>query len=86
MERVPGWFVDLLGFPDVGASFPVTIEGKQVGDIVFAPDMSADVYEKWIGFLAIATSGDRPDAVDGRHRLFRRRRRPRARCRIWAKG
>jgi two-component system sensor histidine kinase UhpB len=33
------------------------IEGKQVGDIVFAPDMSADIYEKWIGFLAIACTG-----------------------------
>jgi two-component system sensor histidine kinase UhpB len=54
---VPGWFVNLLAIPDVGASFPVTVEGKQVGDIVFAPTMSADVYEKWIGFLAIATSG-----------------------------
>ena len=43
--------------PEVGASYPVTIEGKRVGDIVFAPDMSADIYEKWIGFLAIAASG-----------------------------
>ena len=33
------------------------IEGRRVGDIVFAPDMSADIYEKWIGFLAIACSG-----------------------------
>ena len=24
--------------PEIGASFPVRIEGKQVGDIVFAPD------------------------------------------------
>ena len=30
----------------------MTIEGKQVGDIVFSPDLSADIYEKWIGFLA----------------------------------
>jgi two-component system sensor histidine kinase UhpB len=35
----------------------VAVEGKRVGDIVFAPDMSADIYEKWIGFLAIAGSG-----------------------------
>ena len=57
LGRVPGWFVHLLGVPEVGASYPVTIEGKRVGDIVFAPDMSADIYEKWIGFLAIAGSG-----------------------------
>ena len=43
--------------PEIGAAFPVTIEGKRVGDIVFAPDLSADLYEKWIGFLAIACSG-----------------------------
>ena len=57
LGRVPGWFVHLLEVPEVGASYPVTIEGKRVGDIVFAPDMSADIYEKWIGFLAIAASG-----------------------------
>ena len=44
------------GSPDIGASFPVTIEGEQAGDIVFSPDISADIYEKWIGFLAIVSS------------------------------
>ena len=34
--------------PEFKAAFPVMIEGKPVGDIVFAPDMSADIYEKWI--------------------------------------
>ena len=57
LGRVPHWFVDLLGLPEIGATFPVTIEGKQVGDIVFSPDISADIYEKWIGFLAIVSSG-----------------------------
>jgi two-component system sensor histidine kinase UhpB len=54
---VPDWFVRLLILPELKTAFPVMIEGKQVGDIVFAPDMSADVYEKWIGFLTIACSG-----------------------------
>jgi len=40
----------------MGAEFPVIIDGKRVGDIVFDPDMSADIYEKWIGFLAILVS------------------------------
>ena len=53
---VPDWFVRLLAIPESGAAFPVTIEGRQVGDIVVAPDMSADIYEKWIGFLAIVCS------------------------------
>ena len=38
------------------AAFPVMIDGKRVADIVFDPDMSADIYEKWIGFLAILVS------------------------------
>ena len=57
LARVPGWFVELLAMPDVRASFPVTIGGKPVGDMVFSPDISADIYEKWIGFLALASSG-----------------------------
>ena len=39
------------------ASFPVTIDGKQIGEIMFSPDISADLYEKWIGFLALLSSG-----------------------------
>ena len=57
LGTVPDWFVRLLVIPEFKATFPVMIEGKQVGDIVFAPDISADIYEKWIGFLAIACSG-----------------------------
>jgi two-component system, NarL family, sensor histidine kinase UhpB len=54
--RVPQWFVNLLAIPEVGASFPVWIEGKQVGEIIFSPDLSADIFEKWIGFVAITIS------------------------------
>jgi two-component system sensor histidine kinase UhpB len=57
LGKVPDWFVRLLVLPEFKTAYPVMIEGRQVGDIVFAPDMSADVYEKWIGFLAIACSG-----------------------------
>ena len=53
----PDWFIRLLAIPEFKAAFPVMIEGKQVGDIVFAPDLTADLFEKWIGFLAIACSG-----------------------------
>ncbi|MDI1263120.1 MAG: histidine kinase [bacterium] len=55
--RVPAWFVHLLDIPELGASFPVSIEGKPVGMLVFDPDLAADIYEKWIGFLAIAFAG-----------------------------
>ena len=54
--RVPRWFVELIGASATGASFPVTIGEKRVGDIVFVPDLSADLFEKWIGFLAMACS------------------------------
>ena len=57
LGTVPEWFVRLLVLPEFKTTFPVMIEGKQVGDIVFAPDISADIYEKWVGFLAIACSG-----------------------------
>ena len=53
----PKWFIALLRIPAIGAAYPITIEGSHVGDIVFAPDLSADVFEKWIGFLAIVFSG-----------------------------
>jgi two-component system, NarL family, sensor histidine kinase UhpB len=55
--RVPQWFVRLLTIPEIGASFPVVMDGKRAGDIVFAPDISADIFEKWVGFLAIVGSG-----------------------------
>jgi two-component system sensor histidine kinase UhpB len=55
--KVPGWFVDLLALPEVARHTPVLIQGERVGDLVFEPGMAADIYEKWIGFLAIVASG-----------------------------
>ena len=54
--RVPQWFIRFLNIPDLGASFPIMVGGKRVGDIVFAPDLSADIFEKWVGFLAIVAA------------------------------
>jgi two-component system sensor histidine kinase UhpB len=56
LGAVPEWFVRLIVLPEFQTAFPVAIAGKQVGDIIVAPDMSADLYEKWIGFLAITCS------------------------------
>ena len=50
---VPRWFINLITPPDMNAAFPVIIDGRQVGDLVFLPDLSADLFEKWIGFLAL---------------------------------
>jgi two-component system sensor histidine kinase UhpB len=55
-RKVPRWFVDRLDIPDIGAAYPIAIAGKHVGDMIFSPDISADVFEKWVGFLAIAFS------------------------------
>ncbi len=55
-RSAPGWFIDLLALPDMRKAFPVMIDGRNAGDIVFDPDMSADIFEKWIGFLAILVS------------------------------
>lgn len=50
----PKWFVHLLTIPDLHIAFPVNINGQRVGDIVFAPDLSAALFETWVGFLALA--------------------------------
>lgn len=55
LHSVPQWFVDLIAMPYTEAAFPVVIDGRHVGDLVFLPDMSADLFEKWIGFLALTT-------------------------------
>jgi two-component system sensor histidine kinase UhpB len=55
--RVPAWFVRLLALPELARHTPILIRGERVGELVFEPDMAADVYEKWIGFLAILASG-----------------------------
>lgn len=55
LHGVPQWFADLLTIPEMDAAAPVMIEGERVGDIVFLPDLSADLFEKWIGFLALTS-------------------------------
>jgi two-component system sensor histidine kinase UhpB len=57
VDLVPRWFIALLNIPEMGAAYPVNIENSHVGDIIFTPDLSADIFEKWMGFLAIVFSG-----------------------------
>ena len=54
-HSVPQWFIDLLTIPDMDAASPLIIDGKRVGDLVFLPDLSVDLFEKWIGFLALTS-------------------------------
>jgi signal transduction histidine kinase len=56
-SNVPAWFIALLKVPQLGAAYPIRIGTAHVGDVVFNPDLSADIFEKWIGFLAIVASG-----------------------------
>lgn len=55
LKAVPQWFVNLITLPEMEAASPVVIDGRHVGDIVFLPDLSADLFEKWIGFLALTS-------------------------------
>lgn len=55
VHGVPQWFIDLIAIPDMDAASPVIIDGRRVGDVVFVPDLSADLFEKWIGFLALTS-------------------------------
>jgi signal transduction histidine kinase len=55
VHGVPQWFVDLIAVPELDAASPVIIDGRHIGDIVFMPDISADLFEKWIGFLALTS-------------------------------
>jgi two-component system sensor histidine kinase UhpB len=50
----PKWFTNLLTIPDLRIAFPVIVNGERVGDIVYAPDLSAALFETWAGFLALA--------------------------------
>ncbi|QDM19104.1 histidine kinase [Tardiphaga sp. vice278] len=51
--KVPDWFVKALLLPDLAQHIPVQIQGRRVGDLAYEPDLSAQVYEKWIGFLSL---------------------------------
>lgn len=54
--RVPAWFVGLMTVPNIEQHIPILIGNRLVGNLVFEPDLSADFYEKWIGFLTILAS------------------------------
>ena len=56
-DGVPAWFVGLLRIPNIATIHPIVIGGKRVGDILFVPDLTPDLNEKWLGFLAIVLSG-----------------------------
>jgi two-component system sensor histidine kinase UhpB len=56
-DGVPDWFVSLLRIPNIASAHPIVIGPRHVGDIIFVPDLSADLREKWFGFLAIVLSG-----------------------------
>jgi two-component system, NarL family, sensor histidine kinase UhpB len=56
-DGVPLWFVGLLRIPNLATAHPVVIGERRVGDILFVPDLTPDLQEKWLGFLAIVLSG-----------------------------
>src|ERR1700722_15171810 len=56
-DGVPDWFVSLLRIPNLATAHPITIGQQRAGDILFVPDLTPDLVEKWLGFLAIVLSG-----------------------------
>ena len=56
-EGVPAWFVRILRVPNIATAHPIMIGERHVGDILFVPDLTPDLNEKWLGFLAIVLSG-----------------------------
>ena len=56
-DGVPAWFVSVLRVPNIAAAHPIAIGKQHVGDILFVPDLTPDLVEKWLGFLAIVLSG-----------------------------
>lgn len=59
-SNVPAWFVSNLTIPDLAKSYPVNVGPARAGDIAFVPDLSADIWEKWMGFVAILSTGSLP--------------------------
>jgi two-component system sensor histidine kinase UhpB len=55
--RVPNWFVGLIAATPISHRFPIVIGDQQMGELLFEPDISADIYEKWISFLSLALAG-----------------------------
>jgi signal transduction histidine kinase len=55
-SKVPEWFVKSLSVPDLAQHIPVRISGRRVGDLVFEPELSSQLYEKWIGFVSLLAS------------------------------
>ena len=56
-DGVPAWFVSLLRIPNLATAHPITVRQQRAGDILFVPDLTPDLVEKWLGFLAIVLSG-----------------------------
>ncbi|WP_249804301.1 MULTISPECIES: histidine kinase [unclassified Bradyrhizobium] len=77
-SKVPAWFVSNLAIPDLTKSYPIDIGTARVGAIVYSPDLSADIWEKWMGFLAIISTGSLPMlfAAFGTHLVAGRTIRP----------
>lgn len=55
-HQVPAWFAAILPSSEIVEQHPIMIGDTRVGDLIYDPDISADIFEKWIGFLALTTA------------------------------
>lgn len=56
VAKVPDWFIQSLDLPNLAQQFPVFVHGRQAGALRFEPDLSAQIYEKWMVFLGLVAS------------------------------
>ncbi|WP_246207570.1 hypothetical protein [Bradyrhizobium rifense] len=59
-SSVSAWFVSNLTIPDLTKSYPVNVGPTHAGDIAIVPDLFANIWEKWVGFVAILSTGSLP--------------------------
>lgn len=52
-DGVPVWFIRLLGEHSDPTRLPIIKDGRKFGDLIYFSDLSADIREKWITFVAL---------------------------------
>ncbi len=53
---VPAWFIELLSGHHDPSRLAVIKDGQKLGDLIYFADMSADIHEKWITFVALVVT------------------------------
>jgi two-component system sensor histidine kinase UhpB len=52
-SSAPPWFVELVRPPRPFVEIPVVMENRELGQILYRANVTADIEEKWLAFLAV---------------------------------